>query len=731
MMYSQTWRESEILARGAPAAIGDTASTSAYMYLCTAMAEHVRLLQRTLRTADKYICTSCLRKSAFQKRTFAAQSTAPQHSSSKRSSAHNGLFLQSRTSDPEQLRSTRPRTHRVTGKRHASNGSLASTTAVNAPSTVPPSYRELYQRLLALEAAASSYVDIARLQLAARSLESGSPIIRVALLGLGANGALAATRLARVLLADALGQEETWEELILDRGRDGKPLLLKYGELETLSQTNPLVETRHIPSLFLQQHNLEILITTLNVGELSSGEEGANELREATLAPLLTTPNSAGGRVGFVRYPVHKAIIVAEGITGTLEYGQLPRNFTSDQMVTTALSLPLRPSTGVISTEEVATTDTVDIDLASHALTLFRTNTANGAQFSEEWLTSRLPAISEWLSTPTHASDRGMNVAIRNLVTSVLSSTSFAVGRAEAEQTSEANKATVTDAKRNDLQSTISMWSQEAHQDLQTNLIAALASKTWRRTAWWRLFWRIDDVSVSAGDILRLSWLTEAQQALAFVSGRIHEAGLATLDELKEAGSSAKQVFAASIDPVPVEQTEPKTAQAMTPADLLQTPTLLARMQQQSGVNALFDPPWPQTIHLSRQQMLHTLVPSMHAKAQALLLSAMTVTGGSAALGAWLYIATGGFMIYEAGAVAALGLVWSLRRMQRLWGKEREGFAITLQEDGRRVLAEVESHLRKIVKEGGRGGVRPEDARNWDIARRAVSRCAEALERIG
>ena len=87
-------------------------------------------------------------------------------------------------------------------------------------------------------------------------------------------------------------------------------------------------------------------------------------------------------------------------------------------------------------------------------------------------------------------------------------------------------------------------------------------------------------------------------------------------------------------------------------------------------------------------------------------------------------------MLYEAGAIAALGLVWSLRRLQTLWSKERDFFTGVLKEDGRRVLAEVESHLKKIVRDGGRAQVRPEDQQSWHRAREAVDACREALERI-
>ena len=571
-------------------------------------------------------------------------------------------------------------------------------------------------------------MDLARLQLAIRSLERSNPVIRVALLGLGSNGPPAARKLARALLSDALGQEEAWETEMLAIVSDGRSLLLKYGDQEGSARSNnPLVKSMNIPSPFLERNNLEILITPLNTDGNASASYYQAALQDAIVVPPLTTPNSAGGRVGFVRYPMHKAVIVAEGIAGAIEYGKFPSSLEDGTLIKAAISLPLRPSEGVKSAEQEATGNTVDIDLATHALEIFRTSKSNGAQFSEEWQTSRLPALSEWIAGPKITSSSDINIAVHDLISSVLSTTSTSIAQAEATESTDALAATIPETKRTMLQSAISEWSAEAHRDLQLNLDSAFnASSSWRRTAWWRLFWRIDDVTISASEILRGSWLTEAEQRLAFLSGRLSESGLASAEQLR--GPSPKIISDARREEM--EEYERNVGRTETVAELRQLPSLLARMQQQSGVNTLFNPPWSQTINLSRQYMLHTLVPGLHSKAQALLLTTLGTIGGSAALAAWFYAATAGIALYESGAIISLGLVWSLRRLQKKWSKEREQFAGVVREDARRVLGEVESHLRKIVDEGGRVQVKAEDVRNWREAREGVERCREALDAI-
>jgi len=99
--------------------------------------------------------------------------------------------------------------------RHASTVSL---TAVNAARDVPPALRELHQALDRLKKDALSYVNISKVQLAVRGLESTSPVTRIAVLGL--NNQKAARSLARLLIADALSEEGEWERKLEEFGAD-------------------------------------------------------------------------------------------------------------------------------------------------------------------------------------------------------------------------------------------------------------------------------------------------------------------------------------------------------------------------------------------------------------------------------------------------------------------------------------------------------------------------------
>ncbi|KAK4501123.1 hypothetical protein PRZ48_006929 [Zasmidium cellare] len=673
---------------------------------------------------EPYVCPSCLLKESGPSQTgakpfrrFTSQRRTPDSTDRQR---HHGL------------KAVKPR-------RYASNSALASSTAVNAPSTVPFELRELHQHLQLLQDKANVYVDLSRLQLALRSLESDDPIIRIAFLGLGSNGVQSARRLARLLLSDELGDEAEWEQYLLDP-RDGRSVLLRYGEQSEENgvqpANSPLVKEMRIPSARLKAWNVEILITGFNASgyTTSNSADSATELEESILVPPITMPNSTGGRVGFVRYPVHKALIVSEGVTGAVELGKLPSALADDRLISAALNLPLRAK----ADEDDTSLKAISIDLAEPALEALRRDyRANGALYSSQWQQSNLASVANWLSKASEPSSDGHSLkpAVDALLTSVLSRSLDLVATAK-EQAKTASD-TVSESKRTSLQSTISSWSEEAHRDLQLNLNTALTSQAWRRTAWWRLFWRIDEVSMSTSDVLRRGWLVDAEQSLACLSGRILEAGLASEDDLKKgsAGNIEDAKLLPGVSKEEFDTYKADNAPSAAPqkieslANLMEFPVKVARMKEQSGLDVFFDPPWPQTIHLAREQMLHQLVPSMHLKAQGLLLTSLSTIGGSGALAGWLWVASGGVAFYEAGAIAALGLVWALRRLQTKWGAERQKFADTAKEDARGVLAEVEGKLRRLVAEGGRVAIREEDEKEWAEARNAVEACQRALKK--
>jgi hypothetical protein len=551
-----------------------------------------------------------------------------------------------------------------------------------------------------------------------------------------------------VLFSDVLEDEEAWEK-ILNSQDGGRSILLKYGETagESGVQTQmPLIQTLEIPSPLLRRLNLEILVTPLGDDVAVSGN--AANLEETILVPPVTISNSSAGRLGFVRHPVHRALIVAEGISGAIAYGKLPSGCVNGDTVNAALSIPLRPAPEAASAEAETPDNSIDIDLASHSISIFRADKANGATFNKEWQASRVPNVTSWLkqSVDDSTSEDGLKPAVRGLIEVLLTSAEKTVKVAESRATKSSAASNVPDTIRTTLRQATTTWSEEAHGDLSANLDTALDSSAWRKTAWWRLFWRIDEVSLSASEVLVRGWLIEAEQTLAFLSGRMLQAGVASAADMR--GVQGRTTSTPDGPGTPVKKISSllnETHQAIiadynstketskphsTVAEVLNFAPMLARVRQESGLNPLFNPPWPQSIGVARQQMLHELVPALHRKAQGLLVNVFSLMGSSGILAGTIFAASSGTALYEAGAVAALGLVWSLRRLQVRWGRERREFCETVRENGRRVLVDVEGQLKGLVDNGGRVKVDGTSEREWKEARRGLKAAREALERL-
>ncbi|KAL1302902.1 hypothetical protein AAFC00_003227 [Neodothiora populina] len=734
------------------------------------------------RSRDSFVCPSCslwrlahptvaLPKgksktgSAYPRLTRALHTTTV---TTTRSKATCGAASSSRTTLPVSVGSA------AAGTRHATT--LASRTAINSPSNVPDANRGLYASIERLKDIASDYVNQSRLQLALRGLEADCPTIRIGLLGLGSGGLDAARKLASVLLTDALADEAQWERILRsDKTNNGKPVLLRYGAEDDIPPLNPLVDTICIPSAFLHQHNLEFLITSYNTSSVPLGVDPAG-LADAMLVPPLQTPVASTGRTGFVRYPVHKAILVGEGIEGCMDFGRLATVVEStilgqtgakEKLIQVVLSVPRQGPTRAESQLHSDVIFPLDIPQAADAIDLFRQDVANGPVFTAKWQASNIESIKKALSSDT--ADRVDEAAIPVLrpvlehhVRSTLDSTSAAIVTAEVMARSAQLNKTIPDQTRTSIQNAISTWSQHAHTDLQVSLATALASRSWRRTSWSRLLWRVDDVGVAAEGVLRNHWLLDAEAGLAFLAGRVEQAGFfrtsnaqanfnpsytlhsddSVIDAAKGEAMATERAYlsteaaAAPTLAAPTKSTLSsrlrnlfsKQVREPTPADLLQTEKVVARVTEHGGIDIFHSRPWPLAIHFTRQKLLHTLVPALQSRAQTLLLSTLSTMGGTSALGAWVFFATGGTGLFEGGAVAALGLVWSLRRLQKKWEEARRVWEGEVREGGRVVLAEVEETMRKVVRENERAELRVEDVQHWSVAREAVKDVREALE---
>lgn len=630
---------------------------------------------------------------------------------------------------------TRSHSRRIasTSRQHAS---LASFSSSQTPSTfpiqthgIPLANEPLHAALSELNNLTPDLVDQSRLQLALRGLESTSPTVRIAILGAGENSLGKAKRLARLLIADPLDQEKAWErQLKGNEDGDNRAILLRYSELEGEdgfggvhgAAENPLLKTITARSLLLGREKVELFVGQASIdyppwGDTSGEYDGQSRLRAAVL-PVLHDPLAGSGRAGSVRFPVHRTIMLGESLRGAVNlsaYMSLHGEHCEGP-VHIAVDLPVSDS----ALEGTST----NIAAAEDALEAFRTDVRNGPRFSEIWQTSGMSRLTELLK-----SHRGGQLPepVKEHIHSVLSTTKDTLTSTVREAERDIRSTTVPDTIRHVLQAAITSWSEYAHSDLRDTMTMAFESSTWRRTSFPRLLWRVDDVSFSAAELLHSNFLTESETYLAFLTGRIGEAGFFAKSQTSSSSQSSPPPARVAS---PASDIDPQ--QGLSPVQFLQLSQTRDKIKAETGIDPFVTKPWPAGLTACRHSLLTTLVPSLHVRGQSLVLQCLGLIGSTSALGTWYIVATAGSGMYEAGAIVGLGVVWALRRLQKLWGAERSKFESEVREQGRIALGEVEARLRGIVRDGRRPQIIEEDQERWNKAEEVIHRCRELLHKF-
>ncbi|KAF7585201.1 hypothetical protein BBP40_011753 [Aspergillus hancockii] len=538
---------------------------------------------------------------------------------------------------------------------------------------VPPRLRELYEALNQIQGVATEQVNISRLQLALRGLETEAPIIRVAVLGL--NDTTAARNLVRLLLADPLNARESWEDALDAYDSDrSQGLLIRYGDVsETIP--NNLLPTISVPSPILKHGNLEILVSTLGA---ETGLSDAHFTADTFLVPTVTIPTSHSGRHNAVRYPVHRTIVCGRGVDGLVAYnGLISRADLKKEEKSVYGTIDLAVTASQKSNDRIAF---VDIDRANEALEKFRESVQNASLYERGWNGSGVQAVQDWLST-LRAEEGTLDPSLKSLITSLVDAAEAGVAIDEKKSTQDRTMVTVSNETRGDLDRSVTEWAEKAHTELRGSLEEGFASKPWKGLAWWKLFWHVDDVGMITSEILEKKYLRRAEKEVIWTAGRFYQAGLA--------------------------------------------------MQQKQATNGNLkaadntsDEYWPTQISKSRSRLLEITVPSLQAMAQRLVLFSMSTTTLTSALSALTYVSVPTATVYETGTIVAAGLIYALRRQQKKWEAARTFWEDEVREEGRAALIKTEEHLRIAVQEGGQ---RLEEVAETE-ARKTIDRVKRALE---
>lgn len=569
------------------------------------------------------------------------------------------------------------------GVRARRQSNLASASAADSlPIQASSSPRkELREALADLQKHAASFINISRLQLALRGLDQapGDETIRIAILGQadGGSSLKKAKELLRLLVADPLKAEEEWERILVNDQPGRKPILLKVGHngSEESINSSRMVHELHISSPVLNGHKLELLVLEMDpprAGEL-------NSFAEAVLVPTMEIPTSSTGRYTHVTTPVHKSFIVSDGVVGAAAVLGYPVGLDTE-LVGTAVELK-------VGTEEEKARlpfQVIDVSLGSDALDLFRKSVDNALVYEQNWFVSGVAGILEWIKSGTATTDGEMKEPLQKLIQSVISNAILAIEAERARQLSAALSSKVSAAKLDELREGVVKWAERAHTELRDQLDIAFEGRRWRRLGWWKLFWRVDDVSMIASDILSQRFLPDAEKEIIFVSGCIAQAGVSGAQgsganwAYKHVQEKAKETTIGSAPPPPKVR------------DLIETP-------QDTGSVKIKAYPWPQQIPITRAYLSQESVPALQALAQKLVLQTLSTSSLASAFAGLIYVSSVSTGLYEAGAVAALGIVWSLRRMQGKWEAARKFWEGEVREEGRKAVRGVEGTANDLL----------------------------------
>lgn len=327
----------------------------------------------------------------------------------------------------------------------------------------------------------------------------------------------------------------------------------------------------------------------------------------------------------------------------------------------------------------------VDIERASAALDKIRESVQNATEYERGWNASGVQPVMDWLASSSHAgNEAALNPALVPLIESLLDAADEGVSARERKAIEDQTSGITPDEVRSNLERGIAAWAERAHSELRSNLEAGFASPRWRGLAWWKLFWRVDDVSMITSDMLEKQFLRRPEREVIYISGKYQQAGL-----LEESTASTEATSNSG------------------PADT--TP-----------------PPWPTQITDTRNKLLTTTVPSLQALAQNLVLFSVSTTTLTSALSALTYISVPSASVYESCTLGAIGLIYSLRRQQKKWDVARGFWEDEVREEGRTSLLETEARLREIVREGGKS---VEDLTDYRT-REMIVRARKALEDV-
>lgn len=458
----------------------------------------------------------------------------------------------------------------------------------------------------------------------------------------------------------------------------------RYGNTFEVEAIDGLLPTVSIPSTVLRNGSLEILISSLhtdvNFPDLSDPQ--------SLQTPIISIPSMDGETHTTIQYPVHKSVLCGRGANGLLAYSEfIGSSKVQDRDSTrTVFDIGLRQMP-----DSQKGISFIDIEQAELALETFRQSAQNAGEYQRGWSRSGIQPLLEWVSKPSK--DGAMHPELHKLLDSVLTQADGKMATHVNEARTLEEKNDVSEEVRTALSSDVSSWAERGHAELRDSLSEAFRSRQWNNLSWWKLFWRVDDIGIICSQLVSKHWLVRSEVEGIWIGGKFHQAGL-----LKQGVEVLPSEEASSTTTAPNEG-EPST----TTANL----------------------DWPKRITKTRDGLVSTTVTALSVSAQKLVMSTVSTASLTSAISVLAYMSTTSTSIYEAGTVAAVGLIYSLRRQQKRWEKARQHWEGQVRDEGRQTLKETEAGMRITLQDSGRRDV--ESSIEDQEAGRSIQKAKKAL----
>jgi hypothetical protein len=430
-----------------------------------------------------------------------------------------------------------------------------------------------------------------------------------------------------------------------------------------------------------------------------------------------------------IAQPVHSSLVVARGLDELLVAAELlaSTDFTAlEDREAVHLVVNLEDTTGKNSGHVFV----VNLTKAEEGLAAIRRSIREATDYEHKWMDSGVPSLSSWLTSASAAQSKGqIPEPVQRLVSSLLTAaTTNLQAQAALEARSNAD-GVLSPASRANIEDAIDEFSRNAHQELQSGLTSAWDSRNWRKLAWYKLFWRVDDVGLIIADLVTNAWLPRTERAVYELSGRLSQAGISPV-----VSQPAQPAFMASESALHSKKAVEPVLQAQ--AYIATEPPVQPVLVNTTGTAELKMAPVPRPLPLSssisqtRSEQMGRAIAELTSTAQQIVLKTASLAGLSGGLSVLTYLSITPGSMYEAGTIAALGVTYALWRMQGDWQKATKWLEDTLYEEGRTVIKGLVRRMRELLENSTRVVEDEVEVQSRRQAEDAVMRAKEELNRL-